>query len=170
KTIVPDVAEEQLGLTQTRQRARAAVETIIEREQHGLDSLRSRPVLANPATLVESEQVRVDEHRMRLRRVFAMALDRAHDDIGHHLARVRALSPKATLERGYAIAQLPDGTVVQQRAQLSDGTSFRLQLADGGIAATSHGDAADDATADGAKNAAEQAQNHSPADEENTGA
>src|SRR5699024_12270700 len=69
KAIVPDVAEEQLALTQTRQRARAAVETIIERAKHGLDSLRSRPVLANPATLVESEQVRVDEHRMRLRRV-----------------------------------------------------------------------------------------------------
>src|SRR5699024_894936 len=99
-----------------------------------------------------------------------MALDRAHDDIGHHLARVRALSPKATLARGYAIAQLPDGTVVQQRAQLSDGTSARHPLADGGIAATSHGDAADEATADGGNNADEQTQNHAPADEENTGA
>src|SRR5690625_272123 len=174
KTIVPDVAEEQLGLTQTRQRARAAVESIIEREQHGLDSLRSRPVLANPANRVESEQLRVDEHRIRLRRVFATALDRAHDDIGHHLARVRALSPKATLERGYAIAQLPDGTVAQQRAQVGAGTSFRLQLADGGVTATSHGDAADDAAADAAKNAAKNAANRtrnlSAADEENTGA
>ena len=39
-------------------------------------------------------------------------LDRADDDIAHQRARARALSPLATLQRGYAVLQDADGHVV----------------------------------------------------------
>ena len=42
----------------------------------------------------------------------AHALDRAADDIDHQRARARALSPLATLQRGYAVLQDADGHVV----------------------------------------------------------
>ena len=46
------------------------------------------------------------------RRCVRHALDRAQDDIGHQRARARALSPLATLERGYSVLQDADGHVL----------------------------------------------------------
>ena len=60
---------------------------------------------------------------------------RAGDEIGHHLARVRGLSPLATLERGYAVAQLTDGTVVTSVTQVAEGTELTIRVADGSIGA-----------------------------------
>jgi exodeoxyribonuclease VII large subunit len=43
-------------------------------------------------------------------------LGRAADDLGHLRARLLALAPAATLERGYAIVQRDGGGVVRRAA------------------------------------------------------
>lgn len=139
KRIVPDVAEEQLGLAQARDRARSAIIALIDQEQRALDAVRTRPVLAHPVSLIHAEQDRLDDNTLRLRRCLSHVLERSNDEVAHQLARVRALSPLATLERGYAIAQLADGTVIQRQGQLDHGISFRLRVHDGRVHATSDG-------------------------------
>lgn len=139
KRIVPDVREEIAGLAAVRDRANLAVRALLEREQHGLQALRSRPVLANPVTLVDREQDLVHQARDRARRSLGHRLDRAHDEVGHHLARVRGLSPLATLERGYAVAQGPDGHVVTSIAQAPAGTELLLRVVDGHVRLRSTG-------------------------------
>ena len=47
------------------------------------------------------------------------SLDRASDDIGHTRARLLALSPAATLRRGYAIVQHGDASVVRSAAEVA---------------------------------------------------
>jgi exodeoxyribonuclease VII large subunit len=49
---------------------------------------------------------------------------------------LRALSPQRTLERGYAIAQLPDGSAVRDAASAPAGTHLVLTVAVGKLAAT----------------------------------
>ena len=49
----------------------------------------------------------------RARRTLGHLLDRAEDELTHTRARVVALSPAATLQRGYAVLQRADGTVVR---------------------------------------------------------
>jgi exodeoxyribonuclease VII large subunit len=44
---------------------------------------------------------------------------------------LRALSPAATLERGYAVARLADGTVVRDPAQASPGAPLAVTVARG---------------------------------------
>ena len=105
RRIVPDVAEELDRIATGRSRARAAVEALITREQLRLDTARARPVLADPFVLVDGRGEAVDELLARSARSFAHRLDRAADEVGHLLARVVALSPQATLERGYAVVQ-----------------------------------------------------------------
>lgn len=139
KRIVPDATEEHAGLQQARERAKSALATMIEREQRDLDSLRSRPVFANPTSLIQAESDRVDDQRRKLRHSFESMLDRAGDEIAHLMASVRALSPSATLERGYTIAQLDDGTIVKDHEQLGSGTHFHLRVSDGRVSAVSHG-------------------------------
>src|SRR5690606_41907507 len=62
--------------------------------------------------------------------------DRAEDELSHTRARLLALSPAATLERGYAIVQREDGTVVRDSAAVGDGERLRVRLATGRLGVT----------------------------------
>jgi exodeoxyribonuclease VII large subunit len=50
--------------------------------------------------------------------------------------QLRALSPLAVLERGYALVQDADGTVVRSAAQLSAGQTVQTRMSDGTFAST----------------------------------
>jgi exodeoxyribonuclease VII large subunit len=52
--------------------------------------------------------------------------------------RLDALSPLATLARGYAVARTADGRAVASVGQLPPDTSFELLLRDGRVRATSN--------------------------------
>ena len=54
-------------------------------------------------------------------------------------ARVRALSPQATLDRGYSVVQLADGQIVTDPKKLKQGDLLRLRLAKGETQATATG-------------------------------
>ncbi|MGH3342433.1 MAG: exodeoxyribonuclease VII large subunit, partial [Carbonactinosporaceae bacterium] len=60
----------------------------------------------------------------------------AGDDLAHCRARVHALSPGATLDRGYAVVQRPDGTIVRSPHGVSRGDALDIRLAEGGLGAT----------------------------------
>ncbi|MBC7593613.1 MAG: exodeoxyribonuclease VII large subunit, partial [Kineosporiaceae bacterium] len=133
KRIVPDVREELAGVAGMRERASLAVRAILDRETHGLASIRSRPVLANPSTMIDAQDVLIAEARLRARRSLGHRLDRSTDEVGHHLARVRGLSPLSTMARGYNVAQLADGTVIASVGQLTVDAEFSLRFTDGNV-------------------------------------
>jgi exodeoxyribonuclease VII large subunit len=131
KRIVPDVREELAGMTAMRGRAFQAVLRLLAREDHHLAQLRSRPVLANPVTVVDAQQQVVRDAIAQARRDVRHRLDREADAVGHQLARVRSLSPLATLERGYAVAQRSDGTVITRLGDVPE--EFGVRLSDGSV-------------------------------------
>ncbi len=135
KRVVPDVEEELTGLRTCRERALAALRHRLDRETSLVASLRSRPVLADPRHVlsVRAEEVAALVHRAH--RTLGDRLDRAVDDLEHVRARVRALSPAATLERGYAVVQRADGTVVRSPTQVEVGDLLRVRLAEGELSA-----------------------------------
>jgi exodeoxyribonuclease VII large subunit len=136
RRIVPDVAEERLGLTRARRTMRAAVEAMVAREQHGLDAARSRPVLAQPHTMIETRERDVAQAIRHARHCLDTALLRGSAEVGRLEAQVRALSPASTLERGYAVVQRMDGHVVRSPDDAPTGSEVRLRLARGELAAT----------------------------------
>jgi len=135
KRIVPDLAEETSLIQQARRRLDRAVGTLLDREAHRLESWRSRPVLARPETLIDQRETEVGALRDRATRSLDHRLRRADDELRHTLARLRALSPKATLERGYAIVQRADGHVVRAADEVETGDVLRIRLADGELRA-----------------------------------
>jgi exodeoxyribonuclease VII large subunit len=136
KRVVPDVGEEGARIAELRRRSRSAVLSRLDREQHGLDTVRSRPVLDDPTRAVDERERQVSELRERARRGLSHRLDRAAEALGHTRARVAALSPAATLARGYAVVQRSDGTVVRRPADVTTGDLLRLRLAEGEVPAT----------------------------------
>ncbi|WP_110239489.1 exodeoxyribonuclease VII large subunit [Nocardioides gilvus] len=145
KLVVPDMAEELNGVRWAHQRIRALVRAFVDREQGTLDTLRSRPVLADPRTLLDTRADEVHALRERARRTLSHRLDRAADDVDHHRARARALSPLATLQRGYAVVQDDAGHVVTSISSAAAGTELTVRLADGRVHTTSTGVAPDPA-------------------------
>jgi exodeoxyribonuclease VII large subunit len=134
RRVVPDVAEQLVLVSQLRSRARRIVEGRLDRERAWLDGIRSRPALADPLREVDRRQERVTSLAERARRCLGAALARADDDISHLRARLLALSPSATLRRGYAIVQRPDGAVVRQAAGVAAGERLTLRFADDQLA------------------------------------
>lgn len=136
KRVVPDLDEERRLIETARGRLRRAVVGMLDREQHRLDAVRSRPVLARPQVLLESRAVEVAALRDRAGRCLRHRLDAAGDELRHTLARLRALSPAATLARGYAVVQRAGGQVVQAAGEVSPGEPLRVRLAAGELTAT----------------------------------
>ncbi|MCW2759069.1 MAG: Exodeoxyribonuclease large subunit, partial [Nocardioidaceae bacterium] len=136
KRVVPDVADEAQRVLHTRERGRMAIRHRIGAEAQVLAALRSRPALADPRGGLVQRSDEVATFRDRARRSLGHRLDRAGDDLGHHLARVRSLSPLSTLARGYAVVQTADGTVVTDPADVDVDQSLDIRVAGGRIGAT----------------------------------
>ena len=135
KLVVPDVLAEAQAVAGARERLRGAMAGRVTREQTTLDALRSRPVLADPRTLVDARRDELVLLRTRARRTVRHALDRAGDDIAHQRARARALSPLATLERGYAVLQGDEGQVLTSVVGLDPDQAISVRVADGRVRA-----------------------------------
>jgi exodeoxyribonuclease VII large subunit len=136
KRVVPDVGEEQRLLDQLRDRSRRTLLARLEREQHILDTVRSRPALTEPSAALQRRGDEVRTLRDRARRSVDQALHRAADELAHVRARVISLSPASTLQRGYAVVQRIDGRVVRSAREVDAGEELRVRLAEGELAAS----------------------------------
>jgi exodeoxyribonuclease VII large subunit len=133
KLVVPDMAEESRGVTWARDRLRQVITQRVAREREWLRDIRSRPAMADPRNLLAARSDEIDDLLARARRTFTHRLDRAADDIGHQRARAQALSPLATLQRGYAVLQDADGHVLTSVADAATGAAVTVRVADGRV-------------------------------------
>ena len=136
KRVVPDVAEEAQRVLVMRERGRRSIRNLVDRELHQLAALRSRPALADPRSGLVERLLEVEGYRERARRTFRHRIDRGEDDLVHQIARIRALSPLATLRRGYAVLSDADGHALSSVATLEAGHDLHIRVADGRIGAT----------------------------------
>jgi exodeoxyribonuclease VII large subunit len=131
KRVVPDAAAEAEAVAAARVRMRAAVTGRVETERRRLEELRSRPVLRDPSAVLAGHAERLQHARERLDRAIDARLREERVGLVHAIERVRALSPRATLQRGYAILTGADGTTVDRVAATEPGASLTARLADG---------------------------------------
>jgi exodeoxyribonuclease VII large subunit len=140
RRVVPDVAEQIALIAQLRSRASRCVIGRLDRELSWLTAIRSRPALANPVREIERQQELTAALAERARRCLAASLDRARDDVAHTRARLIALSPAATLRRGYAIVQRGDSSVVRSAETVADGEALTVKFAADQLSVTAHRD------------------------------
>ena len=134
KRVVPDVAEERTRITHVSARLDHLVDALLARQQESLRALRSRPVLVDPTATFTVAEEQLAAARARALRAVSVLVERESVAVGHHLARVRAMSPKATLERGYAIVVGPEGHALTSVADTDPGDDLLAYLADGQLA------------------------------------
>ncbi len=83
---------------------------------------------------LDRERQRLDRAHERLRRAPRLLVERRRAKLDGSAGRLRALSPQATLERGYAIVRAGSGIVRSGRA-LEPGERVDVELAEGGFGA-----------------------------------
>ncbi|MGB7981629.1 MAG: exodeoxyribonuclease VII large subunit [Candidatus Nanopelagicales bacterium] len=131
KRIVPDWAEEMRRISTARARVDRTMLTRLEHSATWLEQTRSRPALADPAGLLPRLTAEIATARLRTFRAVERRITTQEHDLAHLRARARALSPLATLERGYAVVIGPVGGVVHAADQLQPGDDVRVRVATG---------------------------------------
>ena len=136
KRVVPDINEEIDLIEKLRDRASRFMRNMIELENSKIANLAARPVLRDPTVMITSRLEIITSLRDRSIRSFQGRLAIAQEELQQVTARVRALSPQATLDRGYAVVQLADGSIARDSDGLKDGEKLRIRLAKGETSAT----------------------------------
>jgi exodeoxyribonuclease VII large subunit len=131
KRIVPDVVEERAGVARARAGLDRAVRGFLDRETAGLAAVRSRPALAQPEDMILLREEDVDRWRTRALSAVDSRTLRELDAVRSLRARVRALSPQETLQRGYSVVLDASGAVVTDASAVRAGDLLGVRLAAG---------------------------------------
>ncbi len=136
KRVVPDVAEELARVRQARGRMGLRLSGLLRTEIDRLEQVRTRPVLVNAAWITDIRADELSRHVARGTELIERLIEQSRARIAELAAQLRALSPQRTLDRGYAIAQLPGGAALRNTADAPAGTTLLLTIADGKLATT----------------------------------
>ena len=139
KRVVPDIAEEIQMISAMRDRARRTLLNRLDLETTRITNFKNRPVMKDPHVLITTRAEVIAGLRDRSNRSFGASLKLAKEELKQIKARVRALSPQSTLDRGYSVVQLADGQIVTDPKKLKAGDELRLRLAKGETKATALG-------------------------------
>jgi exodeoxyribonuclease VII large subunit len=128
---VPDVAELRPFLNNIQQHLKNIVLEQIGQHRWQVQTFKRSLNHLSPQAGIESNRQRLDGWQSRLDR----AMQRRLDQTSHHLrllqAQLTAVSPIATLERGYAIVRDSNGRIVRSPDGVQAGDSLIVQVRDG---------------------------------------
>ena len=140
KRAVPDVGEQRALIAQLRSRATSRLTQRIGHDIAQLEQLRSRPVLRSPDPIIAGRAQELWLLLSRGRETVTRQLDAADRRTAELRASLRALSPAATLARGYAIAHLDGGVILRDAADAPAGSALTITVDRGSVAAHSDGE------------------------------
>lgn len=136
KNIVPDWSMEDQRVSNARAAIRTAVSNMLATASAHLDAVTAHPVLSQPAAVIDSHRQVIDSAltSMRYSTVIYLNNQISHLDSAH--ATLTAMSPQATLNRGYSLIRLPDGSLARSAEMVPVGTRIDAVLASGRLNAT----------------------------------
>jgi exodeoxyribonuclease VII large subunit len=136
KRVVPDIAQEISDIEKMRDRMFRRLVSTIDYELNQIAQLRNRPVMKDPSVMVTSRRDEIKGWRDRSIRGFTSLLEIEKKELKGVKAHLRSLSPQSTMDRGYAVVQLEDGSIVRDASKAKAGTHLRIRVAKGETRAT----------------------------------
>ncbi|MGC1209080.1 MAG: exodeoxyribonuclease VII large subunit [Ornithinimicrobium sp.] len=135
--IVPDRQDELNGLRTVLTRGRRTLSQRVARERAAHLALMSRPVMTDRAAIVARHRDTITHARQRGRSAMASRLRREHERIGQQARHLRAVSPRHTLDRGYAVVRHVDATIVRDSSEVVIGELLQVTVGRGDFAVRS---------------------------------
>jgi exodeoxyribonuclease VII large subunit len=133
KNVVPDVVEERKKISMALERITLRVVGFVQNQLELLAGIRTRPIFANPFTIVDERSLNISQLMATLQSQTKNFLEKEQLQIAGLRGQVRALSPKLTLDRGYAVVRnLKDGVITDPK-KVSKGEKLRVTLSGGDL-------------------------------------
>jgi len=133
--VVPDRRALLIQLGGADRRLRQLASQWLARATERFDATLQRLMRAHPGNRLQQQAQRLDELDLRLRRAWENQLARTQQRLRLAQRALDAISPLATLERGYAIVTRADGAVLQDAAEVRPGDEIEARLRRGSIRA-----------------------------------
>ncbi len=114
--------------------AKRIVPSVIE-ERKNLADFRARNLRAISNAL-DMNRLKLNEMRNRMTQRVTHLIDTELTSVKHLRSQIRALSPAATLERGYAIIQSETGQIIRDESQVAVGHEVLIRVSVGEFSAT----------------------------------
>ncbi len=130
--VTPDRAELSADLSAMRQRLEAAITADVDARQRDVRSFEDLLRRRSPSSRIIRDRQYLDDllRRVHSRLAYTVELERAR--LSGLQARLQALSPHATLDRGYAVVRRDaDGRIVTRSEQVSIGDLIHITLQSG---------------------------------------
>lgn len=124
-------ADQRAVVADRRERIGRILSGRLTQERGRINDLTQRPALARPNDLLVPRRRDTEQLRHRLRRTMTVRLGSARQDLRGESARLAALSPQATLERGYAVIRDHDGHVITDRGSVTTDQPLDVRVAVG---------------------------------------
>ncbi|HLK71836.1 MAG TPA: exodeoxyribonuclease VII large subunit, partial [Steroidobacteraceae bacterium] len=135
--VVPDGGAWRMRLAQLQERFSAAIRRTLGAERAALTSLKRRLSASHPGARLQAIAQRLDDAETRLQFGWQTRLARDSARLQSLARALQAVSPLATLERGFAVVtRSRDGELITSAAQLAEGESIEARLASGRVHAT----------------------------------
>ncbi|MDT8306883.1 MAG: exodeoxyribonuclease VII large subunit [Anaerolineae bacterium] len=128
---VPELTELDNVVKTLQQRLALRVSGALRQRRDRLDGLVRSLRHLGPQRELMGHRQRLDGFTLDLERTMVRRLEQLRGRHALAVARLEAISPLATLERGYAIVRQQDGQVVRRAAQVRPGEQLGVRVAEG---------------------------------------
>jgi exodeoxyribonuclease VII large subunit len=133
------LAQQSQRLDEVEQRLSRALQRRLVASRERLSWLKGRAALVSPATRVAQQLLRLESLQMRSDRAWRQVVRRARERLLPLVRTLNAVSPLATLDRGYAIVTTETGEILRDAAHAKPGTIIEARLARGRLRAKVEG-------------------------------
>ena len=127
----PDIEEIRPLLQGYAAMLRADLDDLIRQKRWQVQTLARALTHLSPQARLDNNRQRLDVTSARLDRALTSQLVRVRNRLAVAEVGLTAVSPLATLSRGYAIVRRPDGRLVRAAVEVAAGDSLTIQVADG---------------------------------------
>jgi len=134
--VSPDLAVLRLDLAELVERGRGCIEQLLDSVDVDLGRSRDRLIAASPLARIARDRQATEDQVVRAQLALDVRLRSLHEQLDGRKLQLAALSPRATLERGYSVVMTPRGAVARSVADIAPGDSLTIEVADGAVDAT----------------------------------
>ena len=127
------LARQQTVLDRLRQRMTYAMDTQLKRSGQRQQRMTQRLNQHSPQPRIHRAQNRVQQLEYRLAQLMSARLSATRERFGNAMTHLDAVSPLATLARGYSVTTASNGNVLKQAKQVKAGDMLTTRLADGWV-------------------------------------
>ncbi len=128
---VPDLSDMPLMLAEYRSRLAGQIANLLQRRRWQVQVQAQTLRLHSPRASLDNNRQRLDGYLGRMDQALRLRLARAQSRVAVLEAELAAVSPMATLARGYAIVRTADGRLLRSVGQVTAGERINVQVADG---------------------------------------